>query len=311
MIRHFFIYSILISTLSLFSYQLLMAHETVRIARRGASAFVVKDGVTHRVCQGMDTSVTGVIIREGQNFDAVHFKSGPCAGYWAWVPKRDLQGVTSRTEAQVCENCDVTESTSGTGIRDQIASLTGAVGSNYIPLPGRASQGLCSQFIQPNGQLGDYGRRTLAAIQAVDPGGRCFLGGGIAWSQHVCPGYRNFSPRERERFWVYAFAAIAHDESSCNPNVSGDGGASDGLFQMEYSNWKRRYRGQECYPRQPINTRGLKFQFECTASIMRDINCGRSNRPLGNGNGNTIFWSQLQSTRGDISRMIKSYPGCL
>jgi hypothetical protein len=285
------------------------SHENVRIAHSRVSGFVVKDGVTRRVCQGMDTSVTGAIVREGQNFDAVKFNNGPCAGYWAWVPKRDLQGVTTKTEAQVCENCEVTPRRQT--VREQIEAVTGALGSNYYALPGSAGQGLCSQFVQSNGQLGDYGRRTLAAIQAVDPGGQCFLGGGIAWSQHVCPGYRSFSQRERERFWVYAFAAIAHDESSCNPNVSGDGGASDGLFQMEYSNWKRRFRGRECAPRTPINSRGLKFQFECTASIMRDINCGKPNKPLGNGNGNTIFWSQLQNTNGDVSRMIKRYPGCL
>lgn len=260
-----------------------------------------------------------------------------CRNKWAWVPYENIRGVNgrpapaqtarqaqrARTEAGVCPNgnCDG-RSTQSSSQTQSLANLAGILNPDggFQPLFGAAGR-TCSSFVRSNGQLGDFGRRTLAAIRAIDPDNSCFLGGGIPISDRVCPNYKHFSPQQRERYWVYHFAAMAYRETSCNPEISGDGGRSDGLFQLEFDNQLRktndnhgRNRGPACKPGIPWNTRELNFQFNCTASIMKLVNCRRNlDKPLGNGTRGSVAWSGLIKPSGKlgvISSELKKFPGC-
>ncbi|MCB0408207.1 MAG: hypothetical protein KDD34_08390 [Bdellovibrionales bacterium] len=299
------------------------SHERVRIARNNASAYITKNGKTYKACSPLKTSNTGKLMYEGRNFYKILFDNGICAGKWAWVPKQDVvtssggRSGNTATEAETCVNCQKQQG----GVTKLFQGLQGVINppNGFVPLPGSAARS-CSQFVNSSGQLGDYGRRTLAAIQKIDPSGLCFVGGGIPISTQVCPGYAGFNQATREKFWVYLFGSIAHDESTCNwraQNMKDGDGGSDGLFQLEYANGKRGCKIPNrsacrprpfCYPDQAHNTKELKFQFECSAAILKQINCsGKKGRVVGNG---AVFWSKLRVSDGDISNMIKQFPGC-
>lgn len=305
------------------------AHPVTQLQGNDIKAYVAgANNVGVRACQGLRAGMSAHILSRSANMARVKFGNDAqppeCRNKWAWVPYQYLPQSTwpsgyQSTEAGTCANCNETRPGSGT-TAEEIAAIAGGLlnpTNGFQPLPGGAARD-CRQFVSPNGELGDYGRRTIAAIRAQDPGNNCFLGGQIPISRHVCPNYRNFSPRQRERFWVYTFASISHDEATCRPNVSGDGGSSDGLFQLEWSNSLRRRndnngrnRGPACKPGISWNTRELNFQFNCTASIIKRMLCNRNtDRPLGNGSPSTIFWSQFQRTNGDISNMVRRFPGC-
>lgn len=308
------------------------AHPVTRLQGSNIKAFVAdKNNRGVRVCQGLKAGMTAHILTRASTMARVKFGNDAqppeCRNKAAWVPYEFLPASARpghatpppnqvKTEAGLCPGGDCNP-----GANNPTASLEALFSQNYQPLVlvpdndgSRQSMRNCHQFIQSNGNLGAYGRRTLQAIEAVDPGGQCFAGGGIPLG--ICPNYSKFTPSQRLKFWVYAFGAIAHDESGCNPaatNLTDGVGGSDGLFQLEYAWWRRRDSGRSSRycPHKPTNSKSLTFQFQCTASILKDVHCASSRRPAGRPVGRGIaFWTQLQGSNRVTSRMIAAYPGC-
>ncbi len=320
---------ILVFTFGFFTW----AGSVTRLQGTNIRAYVPdKNNKGVRVCKGLRAGMSAQVLSRGKTMARVKFGNDAqppeCRNRWAWVPHKYIAGGTSPnaarpptqddaiTEAGRCPGGDCSP-----GASRPTASLEALFSQNYQPLiivndndGSRQSMRNCDQFIKLDGSLGPFGRGTLQAIEAVDPGGRCFAGGQIPLA--VCPRYGSFSPSQRLKFWVYAFAAIAHDESGCNPAATNptDGvGGSDGMFQLEYAWWRRRDsdRNARFCPHRPTNSRNLTFQFQCTASILKDVHCASSKRPGGRPLGRGMaFWTQLQGTSRVTSRMIAAYPGC-
>ena len=171
----------------------------------------------------------------------------------------------------------------------------------------------CNQlFISKDGGLGEAGREIRDAVQ--NHGSQC-LYNDIDVSS-VCPNYRSFNLKEKDAFWVYAFASIAHKESSClpsNQNPNGTNDVADGLFQMEFSYTARRSAGRDpdlCKTSGPHPSGDIKFQAQCSISVLRDTNC-RLGWPLDGPHG---YWhllrSNAKSKNGTIVDLIKKFPGC-
>lgn len=183
----------------------------------------------------------------------------------------------------------------------------------------------CRSFIDQTGHLGPRGRKVLDAISKA--GKDWFYGGPDccktkmrAWDPYsarqvsvipkpidvsaVCPKFNTFSQKQKEYFWVWTFAAMANDESTCgmrsdnprNPNTCG-------LMQLE----KRRKRNRDpvlCNPSANCRTNET-FQMECSASILRDF-AMRFNFSLTAGGS---YWEKLRGNKS-VARHIRLYPGC-
>lgn len=171
------------------------------------------------------------------------------------------------------------------------------------------SRGCSNMFIKPNGDLGRGGKAVLDAVRAH--GGRCFYDGGIDVSS-LCPRFGTFTREEKEVFWVFVFASIAHHESSCieTRQARGVNGLADGLFQMEYGRTHRANAGRNpnlCKTRTGVNTQDLTFQAECSVSILKDTNC-KYGKSL---DWNQGYWHLLRrKTSFGIGKKILKFKGC-
>jgi hypothetical protein len=171
---------------------------------------------------------------------------------------------------------------------------------------------LCKNLMDEFGNPGPWGTRMLQAMHDVDSTSdlpSCFYE--RINVQSVCPKFRNLSQQEKMRFWLWTFVVKAQEESSCNPSAQAPGvnGLADGLFQMEYSKyWRAKAERNEhfCKTKESIDTQDLAFQFECTASTLKDKYCDR-NLPLVNPRG---YWQNMNRLSRTISRRIATYPGC-
>lgn len=167
----------------------------------------------------------------------------------------------------------------------------------------------CNQlFINKEGKLGEAGREIIDAVQKH--ASKCLYNDLNVSS--ICPNYRSFNNTQKDAFWVYAFASVAQFESSCNPAVDAQGtnDVADGLFQMEYSFRQRKAAGRSrelCKTAGPHPSQDIKFQAQCSISILRDTNC-KFGWPL---DGRKGYWHLLRSNSSfKIGNTMKKFPGC-
>jgi hypothetical protein len=116
----------------------------------------------------------------------------------------------------------------------------------------RSSQGIkggqfwstdCEDFIQPDGSYGPWGlylynHNTSAndkVLFDMPPGD----------IPGVCPNYPKFNEDQKRNFWIWYAAAIAQEESSCNPDVhvKGTYGIAAGLWQLDLGKTKNYCHG--------------------------------------------------------------------
>lgn len=165
----------------------------------------------------------------------------------------------------------------------------------------------CKNFIDENGELGPWGVRLLNAFEEVDP--ICFFD--RIDVSNVCPNFKNFSRDRKGRWWNWLVLNKAQDEASCRveAQAAGVNGTADGLMQLEYSYALRKASGRNpryCRTEGPSDTQDLTFQFECTASIIKDEYCDK-NRPLVNPRG---YWQNLNRANRWIAQRAAEFPGC-
>lgn len=174
----------------------------------------------------------------------------------------------------------------------------------------------CERFIKPDGSFGEYGERMVEAMRSV--GADCFLE--KTDFSYLCPKFDTFRPERKYQFLVFMFASLAAFESSCNPSARArfepgrNNDIPDGLFQLEYSGAQRRAAGRSpefCAPGQPIDTQGIDFQMECTASIFAKSYCGTGHAPGDTRNG---YWEKLKRPKGggerEVTQLVKRFPYC-
>lgn len=167
---------------------------------------------------------------------------------------------------------------------------------------------MCKTFINSNGDLGRAGNEV---VRAVNNYASSCMNTKLDVS-NVCPNFKKFTQGEKDLFWVYVFASIAQHESSCDAGESARGvnDKADGLFQMEYSFSQRRDAGRDrnlCKTRGPHDSQDIRFQTECSVSIIRDINC-KYGKPLDWKKG---YWHLLRNNSSfGIGKKIRKFPGC-
>lgn len=163
-------------------------------------------------------------------------------------------------------------------------------------------------FFNTEGEIGEAGREIISAVQ--EHASQCLYNQLDVSS--VCPNYRSFTPEQKDLFWAFGFAGVAQHESSCNPDEDAQGvnDVADGLFQMEFSWAQRRSAGRDrelCVAYRPgTDSQNIRFQAQCSISILRDIHCEQYQLPLNSRHG---YWHLLRG-EGAIVDKWKQFPGC-
>ena len=111
-------------------------------------------------------------------------------------------------------------------------------------VPGRIWSTGCEKFIDRKGVYGSWGTALVnhlkknhddVLVQAEH----------IGDMGYVCPKYNSFEPEMRYNFWVWLTAAVAQEESSCNPRQSAQGpnGVAAGLMQLDMGHTRNYAHG--------------------------------------------------------------------
>lgn len=175
----------------------------------------------------------------------------------------------------------------------------------------------CTPFIKRDGSYGWWGKVIASELDSgkyprftgVKPPPRDI--------HTVCPNYTRFNRSELKHFWVWVFASIAHDESTCRTQAKAQGtnDGAVGLLQMEKTYRKRFWRGEECRTK---NMTAASSNLRCGMRIMHEQLLGKNGDYQSSGRiypGEPSYWEKLNSredypTGGTIGRLIRTFPLC-
>lgn len=197
-------------------------------------------------------------------------------------------------------------------------SLSAPSSSNRTPaldpsFNGRGAD--CSAFISRNGTYGPLGQTIASNVMARGPNSAFLTDNrpGMNDGVRACPKWRELSVKERVRFWVWTFAAIAWDESSCKPNErnpNATNGVAVGLMQLDELPSARKWRGPNC---RASSVAAPSQNILCSLDIMEELLKGRQGVYKTDGNlwDTNSYWQKLRTKDGgNIGRLIKTYPLC-
>jgi len=184
----------------------------------------------------------------------------------------------------------------------------------------------CDRFIRNNGEYGDYGEMLYSTLMNEEHIRKVLIddrNGKINSDpvmNQVCPGFSKLSKEDRARFWVWTMAAIAWDESKCNPNIRPKRGPNDtliGIFQLEDRRSSRRWRGKLC---DVASIRSVESQMKCALEIMRGQfectpgagSCHSSRGTYGPASLKSSYWEKLRGNKASSTIKIRmaKFPGC-
>lgn len=177
----------------------------------------------------------------------------------------------------------------------------------------------CVNFIQNNGELGNWGEIISEYVQ--DESNReLFFNNDIPQMDsgaNVCPNWSSFSDEQKVHFWAWVFAAIAWDESKCRQNernLDGTNSVAVGLLQMEEPRSERAWRpGTHCLVPSVAEPRA---NILCGLDIMRELLRGPNGIHEGSGaifsrGRTTSYWEKLRENNGStIGARILTYGPC-
>jgi hypothetical protein len=174
----------------------------------------------------------------------------------------------------------------------------------------------CTDFIEDDGSLGPYGETIDSYISNSSASSR-FLNDGIPHIQEACSNWSNLNYDEKRHFWVWTFAAIAWDESTCKPsarNPRGTNGVAIGLLQLDEARGDRSWRGPNCRAQ---SVAAAHDNLRCGLDIMAELLLGPQGEYKGRGaifiegRRNTSYWQKLRTSNGgEIGHLIRTYPKC-
>jgi hypothetical protein len=174
----------------------------------------------------------------------------------------------------------------------------------------------CSNFIQNDGTYGAWGNTIKDYIQNSSAKSR-FLGNGITNIEHACPNWSRLNEEQKTHFWVWVFASLAHDESTCKANARNSkatNGVAVGLLQLDDTRSARSWRGPNC--RVP-SVSDADNNLKCGLDIMAELLKGKDGEYKGsgaiftNGKRNTSYWQKLKQPGGShVGDLIKTHPLC-
>lgn len=157
----------------------------------------------------------------------------------------------------------------------------------------------CQAFIRSNGSYGEFGQELLQQI-GTDP--RYFRDSN--GTSKICPRWSTFSDSQKRHFWVWVFASMASQESTCTlkaKNRRCPNGTCAGLYQIEESADLRAGRGSKC----DGNPYSLRTNTRCAVSMLGNILDGR-----GPSDWSGNYWSTLRGRGTKARQRIRQYQDC-
>lgn len=177
----------------------------------------------------------------------------------------------------------------------------------------------CVNFIQNNGELGDWGE-IINEYVSDESNREIFFNDNIpqmSEGANVCPNWSRFTDEQKTHFWAWVFAAIAWDESKCRSgerNLRGSNTVAVGLLQMEEPRLERRWRpGVHC---KVESVAAPRANILCGLDIMRELLRGpdgehKSSGAIFSNTRTTSYWEKLISPGGGtIGARILTYDPC-
>lgn len=177
----------------------------------------------------------------------------------------------------------------------------------------------CSNFIKSDGSYGPWGNHIIEYLNGLGNSSHMFknnIPGMVATKKGdtaVCPKWNELSLAEKKHFWVWVFASLAWDESTCkanarNPNATN--GVAVGLLQLEESRKKRYWRGPNC---KAASVTDAKTNLRCGLDIMTELMKGKAGEYESNGKifPTSSYWANFKSKRGgDAGGLIREFSAC-
>ncbi len=180
----------------------------------------------------------------------------------------------------------------------------------------------CTRFIDKNGEYGEWGRVIVSVLDQKDSRSVWFGDlPGMDTFPNFCPRWMNLTRSEKTHFWVWTFAAIAWQESTCRSEARARGikrangtyKYAVGLLQMEETLSDRKWREGACTVQ---SVKKPKENLECGMHIMEEWLKGREGlygvASNGRISGGKNYWQELRkASGGTIGELIKQNPLCI
>lgn len=150
----------------------------------------------------------------------------------------------------------------------------------------------CEKFLTESGDQGEWGKVVTDQIKNLpsDEVENSFYSNNIPDMDFICPNFKSFSKELKLKFWVWTFASISWEESTCNPKASAQGinCKAVGLLQLEGSSKLRRGRGSNC---EVASVNDAKNNLSCGVEILHDQLLGqKSSYYKGTEATGELFW---------------------
>lgn len=173
----------------------------------------------------------------------------------------------------------------------------------------------CSAFISSNGALGPLGQTIFNNISSRGANSPFVVADrpGMSDGPKACPRWRQLTKQDRIHFWIWTFAAIAWDESTCLPNArnsNATNGVAVGLMQLDEQKSGRSWRGPNCKAK---SVASANQNVLCSLDIMEELMRGKDGVYKSNGHlwGSTSYWQKLKvKDGGNIGKLIRTFPLC-
>jgi hypothetical protein len=177
----------------------------------------------------------------------------------------------------------------------------------------------CNKFISTDesGGYGPWGNEIISYLKEKGDDSIFFNNGlsGMKEGVAACSNWDKMDKNEKEHFWVWVMASIAHIESTCNPkarNGNATNGAAVGLLQLDERSSARKWRGHNCDVKSVAEP---KNNLRCGLDILEELLKGKDGDYKSNGEiwgpHSNSYWQHLRKKDGgDISDLIKLNPFC-
>lgn len=152
----------------------------------------------------------------------------------------------------------------------------------------------CFDFIEKNGEMGKWGKIIINTIneRSTEDKNKTFFSNNIPDMNFICPKFKLFPDNLKMKFYVWVFASISFDESSCNEFTKDGPGeqkklTAQGLLQLESLRSLRKGRGGHC------NVDNIKLpenNLSCGVDILHEILKGKDSLYYNGKSTGELFW---------------------
>jgi len=217
--------------------------------------------------------------------------------------QQSLQTIKDANKAPSSQTCNINHNHSEEDNYSPASKIYGKVYPKEL-----AANPKCAGFVTPDFKLGPWGViikdqfHKLLNNRPKDVK-ETFFSNSIPDMPLRCPNFSNLSQAQKIDFWIWLFAAVASQESSCKNGVFGNGvhSLAVGLTQLP-SAWSSRYwRGQSCR----TNVKWADANLRCSLDIMMELLRNGNGEYKGNGKifHNNSYWGVLKGASRNEKKM--------